>query len=155
MNFLGAISSGIEDAVGQSANGITYVAGKELGKRFAEGATRTDDLDSALAQVRSILLQNQCYLQFEAFQPSDRESMVRETEEGEEILLVFRDCMIRQTLFLYGHEQKGSLCNMLFGFFAGAVEMIMGRQSTLEVLHAGENACLKRLLILRRGPGES
>jgi predicted hydrocarbon binding protein len=57
--------------------------------------------------------------------------------------------MIRQALFLYGHHQKGSLCNMMFGFFAGAVETIMGRKSSLEVLHAGENACLKRLLIHR------
>ena len=149
MNFLGAISSGIEDAVGESASGISYVAGKELGKRFAKGATKTDDLHKALEQVRKILIDNQCYMQFEAFQPSDRPTMVQKTPEGEEILLVFRDCMIRQTLFLYGHNQKGSLCNMLFGFFAGAVEAIMGRQSTLEVLHAGENACLKRLLILR------
>ncbi len=149
MSFLGAISSGIEDAVGESANGITYVAGQELGKRFAQGAKRTDDLEEALIEVRTVLTANQCLWQFETFQPSDRPSLVRSTEEGEEILLVFRDCMIRQTLFLYGHHQKGSLCNMMFGFFAGAVETIMGHRSTLEVLHAGENACLKRLLIHR------
>jgi predicted hydrocarbon binding protein len=149
MSFLGAISSGIEDAVGESASSITYVAGKDLGRRFAHNAKRTDNLEEALAEVRTVLTENQCLWQFESFQPTDRESMVRSTEEGEEILLVFRDCMIRQTLFLYGHHQKGSLCNMMFGFFAGAVETIMGRKSTQEVMHAGENASLKRLLIHR------
>lgn len=149
MSFLGAISSGIEDAVGDSANGITYVAGKELGRRFAQEAKRTDNLEEALVEVRAVLTANQCLWHFETFQPSDRESLVCSTAEGDEVMLVFRDCMIRQTLFLYGHHQKGSLCNMMFGFFAGAVETIMGRTSTLEVLHAGENACLKRLLIHR------
>ena len=65
-------------------------------------------------------------------------------------MLVFRDCMIRQSLFLFGHAQRGSLCNMMYGFFAGALENIMGRQSRLEILHAGENACYKRLTIERR-----
>ena len=55
--------------------------------------------------------------------------------------------MIRQSLFTFGHHQKGSLCNMMFGFFSGALQNIMGHDSTLEILHAGENACYKRLII--------
>ena len=66
-------------------------------------------------------------------------------------MLAFRDCMIRQSLFVYGHAQKGSLCNMMFGFFAGALENITGRKSDLEIVHAGENACYKRLTLRAGG----
>jgi predicted hydrocarbon binding protein len=63
------------------------------------------------------------------------------------MLLVFRDCMIRQSLLRFGHPQQGSLCNMMYGFFAGALETIMGKKATLEIRHAGENACLKMLTV--------
>ena len=72
-----------------------------------------------------------------------------ESDEGAEVLLVFRDCMIRQSLFRFGHSQKGSLCNMMYGFFAGALQNIMGCESSLEIVHAGENACLKKLVVRR------
>jgi len=32
--FFGAMASGIEEAVGEPANSITYLAGKKLGRRF-------------------------------------------------------------------------------------------------------------------------
>ena len=36
---------------------------------------------------------------------------------------------------------------MMYGFFAGALETIMGKKTTLEIRHAGENACLKMLTV--------
>jgi predicted hydrocarbon binding protein len=147
MTFLGAVASGIEDAVGNTANSVTYLAGKELGKRFSAGAARTDDLEAALVEVRRILEQNHCMWTFEPFKPKRRPSLVDHTADGDEVMLVFRDCMIRQSLFCFGHHQKGSVCTMMYGFFAGALENIMGRQSTLDIVHAGENACYKRLLV--------
>ena len=96
-----------------------------------------------------VLLANGCLWHFETFQPHDRDELIQATEEGDEVMLVFRDCMIRQSLFRFGHNQKGSLCNMMFGFFSGSLQNIMGRESTLEILHAGENACYKRLIIHR------
>lgn len=35
MTFLGAIASGMEEAIGESANSITYLAGKRLGMQFS------------------------------------------------------------------------------------------------------------------------
>lgn len=77
--------------------------------------------------------------------------MIQSTGEDEEVLLVFRDCMIRQSLFRFGHAQRGSLCNMMYGFFAGGLERILGREANLEIIHAGENACYKRLRVKRAG----
>jgi hypothetical protein len=36
---------------------------------------------------------------------------------------------------------------MMYGFFAGALQNIMGRESSLEIVHAGENACYKKLVV--------
>ena len=150
MVFLGAIASGTEQAIGESANSISYLAGVNLGKKLSEGVPRTDDIEEALSSTREVLDKNDYLWLFEAFKTHDQETLFREVDEGTEVMLVFRDCMIRQSLFRFGHSQKGSLCNMMFGFFAGALQNIMGRDSSLEIVHAGENACYKKLLV-RRG----
>jgi predicted hydrocarbon binding protein len=147
MTFLGAIASGMEQAVGDSANNISYLAGKNLGKKLSDGVRKTDDLEAALTATRHVLLANNYLWKFEPWKPHDRPELVQKVDGGSEVMLVFRDCMIRQSLFRFGHAQKGSLCNMMFGFFAGALQNIMGRESTLEIVHTGENACYKRLII--------
>ncbi len=148
MNFMAALSAGIEPILGRGANSMTMSAGKNLGKKFSENAKRTDDLLEAIEEVRNILVSNSCLWEFEPFQLVDQTEMVRVNENGQkEILLVFRDCMIRQALLRFGHAQEGSLCNMMYGFFAGALETIMGKRTTLTIKHAGENACLKVLTV--------
>lgn len=147
MIFLGAIASGMEQAVGESASNISYLAGKNLGGKLSEGVEKTKDLERALSATRNVLLKNNYLWMFETFKPHDRPELVQKVDGGSEVMLVFRDCMIRQSLFRFGHAQKGSLCNMMFGFFAGALQNIMSRESTLEVVYAGQNACYKRLIV--------
>jgi predicted hydrocarbon binding protein len=147
MNFLGAITSGIEEAVGNPANSISYVAGEKLGRRFSGNAKKTEFIAEALEELRRVLQESKCLWHFESFKPKACAELIKQTAEGEEIMLVFRDCMIRQSLFKFGHHQKGSLCNMMNGFFAAALQGIMGRKSRLEIIHAGENACYKKLTI--------
>lgn len=149
MVFLGAIASGTEQAIGESANSISYLAGVNLGKKMSEGVPHTGDIRQALESTRDVLLKNDYLWLFEPFKTHDQETVVLESEEGTQVMLVFRDCMIRQSLFRFGHAQKGSLCNMMFGFFAGALQNIMGRESSLEIVHAGENACYKKLTVRR------
>ena len=149
MTFLGAIAGGLEQALGESANDISYLAGKRLGMKLSTGMPRATDLESALDVVRQLLEDNGCLWQFEVFKPHDRAELIEVTDDGENILLVFRDCMIRQSLFRFGHPQKGSLCRLMYGFFAGALHNILGEDSTLDIIHAGENACLKQLTIHR------
>ena len=149
MNFLGALASGIEQAIGQSANSISFLAGKRLGMQFSEGATTTTDIVEALETIRDVLVRYNCLWHFEPFKPHDRPSLVLSSGHEDEILLAFSDCMIRQSLFKFGHAQQGSLCNMMNGFFSGAIRNIMGYESTLHILHAGENGCLKKLVVNR------
>ena len=151
MVFLGAIASGTEQAIGESANSISYLAGVNLGKKLSEGVDHTSDIQQALNSTREVLEKNDYLWLFEPFKTHDQESVVQESDNGTEVMLVFRDCMIRQSLFRFGHTQKGSLCNMMYGFFAGALQNIMGQESSLEIIHAGENACFKKLTV-RRAP---
>ncbi len=151
MVFLGAITSGMEEAVGESASNISYLAGKNLGKSLSDAIPKTDSLEQALEATRAVLTANGFLWLFEPFQTHDRPALILASDDGQEITLVFRDCMIRQSLFRFGHAQKGSLCTMMNGFFAGALQNIMGADSTLEIVHAGENACMKRLTVRRTG----
>lgn len=148
MNFMAALSAGIEPILGRGASSMTMSAGRNLGRKFSENAKQTSDLLEAVEEVRRVLLENNCLWQFEPFKPEGQAEMITMNDKGEtEVLLVFRDCMIRQALFRFGHPQQGSLCNMMYGFFAGALESIMGKKATLEIKHAGENACLKVLTV--------
>ncbi len=146
MNFQAALAYGIEQVVGRGANAMAYLAGRKLGMQFAAGAKKTGDVREALEEVRRVLRENNCLWDFARFEPKgDAKSILLAGAADTDVLLVFRDCMIRQALFRFGHVQKGSLCRMMYGFFSGALEVIMGKKSELEILHAGENACLKRL----------
>ena len=69
---------------------------------------------------------------------------------GVKMKLVFRNCQVRSTLFRYGYPQKLSLCLMNHGVFCGLLDQIHGVRSNLEILHAGENACLKLLTVERK-----
>jgi predicted hydrocarbon binding protein len=148
MNFMAALSAGIEPVLGRGANSMTMSAGRNLGRKFSAAARQTDDLLEAVEEVRKMLVANSCLWGFEPFKPQGQEEYITKNDRGErQMLLVFRDCMIRQSLLRFGHPQKGSLCNMMYGFFAGALEAIMGKKATLEIRHAGENACLKVLTV--------
>jgi predicted hydrocarbon binding protein len=148
MNFMAALSAGIEPILGRGANSMTMSAGRSLGRKFSASARQTDDLLEAVDEVRKILAANSCLWGFEPFKPHGQEGYVSKNDKGErQMLLVFRDCMIRQALLRFGHPQQGSLCNMMYGFFAGALEAIMGKKATLDIRHAGENACLKVLTV--------
>jgi predicted hydrocarbon binding protein len=150
MGFLAALASGTEEALGERANRVSFAAGKRLGQEFSQNAAQTTNLHAALAELRNVLAQANCLWQFETFEPSRPELLKADLAPNEEaVLLVFRECMIRQSLYLFGHEQKGSLCNLMFGFFSGALEYITGGTAKLQIVHAGENACLKRLIVRR------
>jgi predicted hydrocarbon binding protein len=148
MNFMAALSAGIEPILGRGASSMTMSAGRNLGRKFSEGARHTDNLLEAIDEVRQILVANHCLWGFEPFKPEEQAEMITTDDKGNrQVLLVFRDCMIRQALFRFGHPQKGSLCNMMYGFFFGLLESIMGKKATLDIRHASENACLKSLTV--------
>jgi len=148
MNFTAALAYGMEQTMGLGAHGMARVGGMKLGVQFAAKVKKTPNVLEALEEVRRILHENNCHWDFNILEPQgEAKKRLNAGAGASDIFLVFRDCMIRQSLFCFGHQQKGSLCRMMYGFFSGAIESITGKKAELEVLHAGQNACLKRLRI--------
>jgi predicted hydrocarbon binding protein len=148
MKFMTALSAGIEPILGRGASSMTMSAGRNLGRKFSKETQQTNDLLEAIDEVRRILVKNNCLWNFEPFKPAGQADLITINDKGQsQMFIIFRDCMIRQALLAFGHPQQGSLCNMMYGFFAGALESIMGKKATLEIKHAGENACLKVLTV--------
>ncbi|MCP4346367.1 MAG: hypothetical protein GY795_12675 [Desulfobacterales bacterium] len=148
MAFLGAISSGMEQFIGRPAKGISFLAGKTLGIKHSQNARKTVDFLEAIEITREILNNNGLLWKFELWRKKGETDYIYYNEKGcKAVKLVFRDCMIRQTLARYGHLQQRSLCCMMFGYFSGCMESVLNIESELDVIHCGPNACLKELVL--------
>ena len=144
--LMGSLSHGLEQTLGRGAETVTFRAGKAVGLKSA--ATRQEsDLLTALVRVGEALKGQGIEWPFEPWKPATASSLVYEKDGKQAVKLVFRNCMVRCALFRYGHEQKQSLCMMNHGLFCGYVQKITGKRAELDILHAGENACLKELLL--------
>jgi predicted hydrocarbon binding protein len=143
---MASLSHGLEQVLGRGAETVTFRAGRTVGLKSGAGQQEAD-LMVALGKVGEALRAVGIDWPFEAWKPAADASFVYEKNGKQAIKLVFRNCMVRCALFRYGHEQKQSLCMMNHGFFCGYVQKFTGKRAELEILHAGENACLKELLL--------
>jgi predicted hydrocarbon binding protein len=146
MVFMASLSHGLETVLGRGAATITYRAGRKVGLE-ADVSERASDPIAALAVLDRELRKMGIVWPFEAWKPEGESELVYRKDGKTGLKLVFRNCMIRCALFRYSHEQKQSLCMMNHGFFCGCLQKITGKKAELEILHAGENACFKELLL--------
>jgi predicted hydrocarbon binding protein len=134
----------LEEIARGGANAVVYRAGMKMGHETAKYFPKTDNVEKALKELSDILGRQ---YNFELYKPKGKDSYII-TENGETfIYLVFRDCLVRQTLRREGMPQKGPLCQSLYGYMVGAVEEITGRRGKLEIVHVGPNTCLKKLIL--------
>jgi predicted hydrocarbon binding protein len=143
---MASLSHGLEQTLGRGAETVTFRAGRTVGLKSGAGQQESD-LMAALAKVGEALKAGGIEWPFEVWKPAAAPSFIYEKDGKQAVKLVFRNCMVRCALFRYGHEQKQSLCMMNHGFFCGYVQKFTGKRAELEILHAGENACLKELLL--------
>jgi predicted hydrocarbon binding protein len=143
---MASLSHGLEQVLGRGADTVTFRAGKTVGLKSNTTAKESDIL-KALDLVGEALKAAGVEWPFEAWKPASEPSFVYDKDGKQAVKLVFRNCMVRCALFRYGHEQKQSLCMMNHGLFCGYVQKITGKRAELEIIHAGENACLKELLL--------
>ena len=144
--FVGALASACEKNLGKGSLSICALAGKKFGAEVMEGCPATSDPVQAIDILREALKKKGIVWEFEPFIGN----APAETGGGDvkKIRLVFNTCMVRNALFRYSHEQKQSLCYMAHGVFAGAMEKVLTNcKATLEIIHAGPNACLKELIL--------
>lgn len=82
MNFMAALSAGIEPILGRGASSMTMSAGRNLGRKFSAEAKKTDDVLEAINEVRHVLEANSCLWGFEPFKPKGQEQYVVQNEKG-------------------------------------------------------------------------
>jgi hypothetical protein len=147
MVVMASVSHGLENILGRGAAPITFKAGRAIGLR-ANVRRTTTDLMEALTLVQGEFANVGILWPFEPWKPASSSSLVYTKENGTKGLkLVFRNCMVRCALFRYGHEQRQSLCMMNHGLFCGYLQKVMGKRADLDIVHAGESACLKELTV--------
>jgi predicted hydrocarbon binding protein len=144
--FMASLAHGLEATLGRGASTITLGAGRKLGLRSASANT-SSDIQQALVLVRESLVAHGIDWPFELFKREGQTEYFYEKGGQVAVQLVFRHCMVRCALLRYAHEQKQSLCMMNHGLFCGYLQKILGRRISLEIVHAGESACLKELLV--------
>jgi predicted hydrocarbon binding protein len=144
MVFLASLSHGLEQVLGRGAKSVVYRAGKGVGAKCDPKEKTTDPL-RAVAIVQEELQRKGVAWQVEPWKPASEKDFVYEKEGRLAMKVVCRNCIIRCSLFRYSHEQQQSLCNLNQGEFCGIYQKITGKQANLDIIHAGENACLKEL----------
>lgn len=144
--FMASLSHAMEKVLGRGASPITFRAGRNIGLK-SDVETKSTDVTEALNLVGKELLKRGINWEFELWKPASSSSYFYTVDEKEAAKLVFRNCMIRCSLFRYSHEQKTSLCMMNHGLFCGFLQKITGKRATLDIIHAGENACIKELTL--------
>lgn len=146
MLLMASISHGLEHTLGRGASTITFRAGKTVGMK-AKVAQQSTDVMEALGLVEKELERQGIHWPFSLWKPEGAAEYFYDKEGSKAAKIVFKNCMVRCGLFRYGHEQKLSLCMMNHGLFCGYLQKILGKRVDLEIIHAGENACLKELVI--------
>ena len=144
--IMASLSHGLEQVLGRGASTVTFRAGRKIGLK-SQASQKCEDLAKALDILRQALARDGIHWPFEIWKPDAAASATYEKDGAVATKLVFRNCMVRCSLFRYSHQQQQSLCMMNHGVFCGYLQNIVGKRVNLEILHAGENACLKELTI--------
>jgi predicted hydrocarbon binding protein len=146
MVVMASLSHGLEQMLGRGAAPITFRAGKTIGLKSDVSEKSTDPL-KALEILKVELKKKGIQWPFEVWKPAADKEYFYDKDGKKAIKLAFHNCMVRCALFRYSHEQKLSLCMMNHGLFCGYLQKITGKRADLEIIHAGENGCLKELVL--------
>ena len=145
MVIMASFSHGLEEVIGRGAKSIVFRAGQNVGLKTSVKEKSSDPVE-AVGQVQKALVEKGIAWQVDPWKPSDQADFVYDKDGKKAMKVVCRNCMIRCSLFRYSHQQQKSLCFINQGEFCGIFKKITGYRSTLEIIHAGENACLKELV---------
>ena len=145
MVFMASLSHGLEKVLGRGAKSVVFRAGRNVGMKV-KVQQQSDDPLKALELVQDELRRKGVAWEVTPYKPASSRDYVYDKDGKNAMKVVCRNCMIRCALFRYSHEQQQSLCMMNQGEFCGIFKKITGKNAMLEIIHPGENACLKELI---------
>lgn len=149
MVYLGSLANGLEELLGRGSDSVCFRAGLKVGLETKVEQKAEGDLQSSLVAVQSEMTGMGIHWPYTPYQRSTDSALVQENERGQVVKLWVRNCIVRCTLFRYGFPQKQSLCQTKHGLFCGLFQQIYGNRCNMGILHAGENACLLGLNIVK------
>jgi predicted hydrocarbon binding protein len=148
MDIVGATVGTLESVAGMGARAMSYMAGKSLGKRIGNMLGRQPDVETAIDALTERMGDA---WKIEMWKPAAEKDMVKKTAKGLQCKLLFKDCIVRQTLEREAIPQKGTMCYLTNGYVCGALEVMLGMKGKIDFLHSGNNACLKELNLTKEG----
>jgi hypothetical protein len=147
MVYLGSLSNGLEMLLGRGSESICFRSGRGVGLGQEVEAKAAGDLERSLELVQAEMQKLGINWPFSAYKKSTETELVVENGGIKEVKLAIKNCIVRCTLFRYGFDQGQSLCQTKHGLFCGLFDQVYGGRSTMDIVHAGENACLLKLKI--------
>ena len=147
MVYLGSLSNGLEQLLGRGSESICFRSGRSVGLAQEVEARAEGDLPRSLELVQAEMLKMGINWPFSAYKKSTEPELVVEDGGVKEVKLAIENCIVRCSLFRYGFDQGQSLCQTKHGLFCGLFDKVYGARSKLDIVHAGENACLLKLKI--------
>jgi predicted hydrocarbon binding protein len=126
MAILAILSNALELLSGDWARTICFIAGKKLGEN--SDVENSSSIEEAIKNVEPWKIE-----------------IFENKEDGQ--LIVFKECPIRQTHYAVCTNQGGPLCQVTHGYFAQIFSKAIGKDVKIELIHAGPNACLKRVVV--------
>ncbi|WP_457549311.1 hypothetical protein [Archaeoglobus sp.] len=130
MFLLSILTRSLELFSGEWAKTICYIAGRKISEIIDVGECET--LEDCLKKMS---------------EKSPWKVDVFEKVKDDEYLVVFKSCPIRQTHYTVCTKQGGVLCQVTHGYIETILSNHIKKKVRLILLHAGPNACLKRLVV--------
>jgi predicted hydrocarbon binding protein len=130
MFLLSILTRSLELFSGDWAKTICYIAGRKMSEIIAIGECKT--VEDCLEKMSK---------------SSPWKVDVFEKVNDNEYLVVFKSCPIRQTHYTVCTKQGGALCQVTHGYIESILSSHLKRKVRLILIHAGPNACLKRLVV--------
>ncbi len=130
MVLLSILTRSLELFSGEWAKTICYIAGRKMSEVMDVG--KCESVEDCLQKLSSV---------------SPWWVDLFEKVSDNEYLVVFKSCPIRQTHYTVCTKQGGALCQVTHGYIESIISNHLGKKVRLILIHAGPNACLKRLVV--------
>ncbi len=130
MILLSILTRSLELFSGDWAKTICYIAGRKMSEVIDVGKCNT--VEECLDKLSKL---------------SPWKVDVFEKVSDNEYLVVFKSCPIRQTHYTVCTKQGGALCQVTHGYIESILSSHLEKKVRLILMHAGPNACLKRLVV--------
>ncbi len=129
MSFIAASIDVIRSIVSENvANGIATAIGRNIGRKFAEGLEKTNDLGQAIRMLMGV-----CPGVFEAYNA---------TRPDNGMYIVARECVVRQISERENIPWGGVLCHFRKGIIWSFLEHVTDRKLRVDIVKPGYYGCL-------------